>query len=190
MSNTLQAAALFLINTLFDLYLFILVIRIILVYVGANYFDPITQFIVKFTDFVVKPLRRFLPNIKRFELSSVVLLLVLQLIKFVIITNLAIGMPSITSLVLLAVGDTLKLIIQTFFYAILLQVILSWVQPYSPVSRVLNQFTSPIMNPLHRIIPTVGGMDITPIPALILLQLLNIIIVNPIMSLGLGVALA
>jgi YggT family protein len=94
------------------------------------------------------------------------------------------GIFNFSGVLILAVGDTLKLVIQTFFYAILLQVVLSWVQPASNANYVLMQFTSPIMRPLHRIVPNVGGFDITPIPALLLLQLLQIVIVSPVMSMG------
>ena len=96
------------------------------------------------------------------------------------------GVFNFAGVLLLAVGDTLKLIIQTFFYAILVQVILTWVQPNSSANYLLMQFTSPIMRPLHRIIPNVGGFDITPIPALLLLQLLQIVVVTPVIAMGYG----
>lgn len=189
MSNSLHAALLFLINTVFDLYLFVLVVRIVLVYVRSNYFEPVTQFVVKLTDFLVTPLRRIIPNIGRFETASIILLLVLELIKFLLISSLSIGIPNILGLFILAFADAIKIILTTFFYAIILQAIISWFQPYSPVGRVLNQFTAPIMQPLRRIIPTVGGIDITPIPAIILIQLTIMLLVDPLMVLGVSVAL-
>ena len=188
MSDTIRAALLFLINTVFDLYLFIVVIRIILAWVGANYFDPVTQFVTKCTNFIVKPLRYLLPNFRKLETASVVLLLVLEIIKFLLIALLSFGFPHILGLVILAFADSIKLLLLTFFYAILLQAILSWVQPQAPMNRVLYQFNSPIMAPLQRVIPLISGIDISPIPALIILQLLIIILVNPLMGLGLGLA--
>ncbi|OGT37740.1 MAG: hypothetical protein A3F11_00975 [Gammaproteobacteria bacterium RIFCSPHIGHO2_12_FULL_37_14] len=189
MSNTLNSALLFLVKTLFDLYLTLLVIRIILVYVKANYFDPITQFVVKLTDFPVKPLRRLIPNIRNLELSSIVLTFTLEVIKFVLLSFITYMSSTFLGLLLLALGDTLNLVIQLFFYAILLQAILTWVQPGSSFNRLLYQFTSPVMQPFQRIIPPLGGIDISPIPALITLQLLNIILVNPLMSAGFGASL-
>ncbi|OGT44124.1 MAG: hypothetical protein A3F42_04180 [Gammaproteobacteria bacterium RIFCSPHIGHO2_12_FULL_37_34] len=189
MSNTLNSGLLFLIKTLFDLYLTVLVIRIILVYVKANYFDPITQFVVKLTDFLVKPLRRILPTIRNFELSSIVLTLILEIIKFVLLAMLAFGAPNFVGLLLLALGDTLNLIIQIFFYAILIQAVLTWVQPGSWLNHLLYQFTAPVMQPFQRITPRIGGIDISPIPALITLQLLNIILVAPLMAAGFGTSL-
>lgn len=186
MSDTFVAAFRFLITTLFDLYLFVLMLRVILAYVGANYFDPITQFIIKLTDFAVKPLRRLIPNVRGVEVASLILIFALQLIKFFLIIFLTFGFPAILGLIILALGDTLKIVFEIFFYAILLQAIMSWIQPYSPANRLLYQITAPIMQPLRRVIPPVGGIDISPIPALIILQLLIIVIVYPLMRLGWG----
>lgn len=179
---------LFLINTIFDLFLFILVIRVILAWSGAHYFDPVTQFVVRVTDFLVKPLRRVIPNIKRIEMATLVLILAIELIKFSTIAMLSIGFPHFLGLLILAIADMGKLFIQTFFYAILIQALMSWVQPNSPINNVLYQVTAPIMRPLQRMIPLIGGMDITPIPAMILLQFALIVFVNPCMSLGLALA--
>lgn len=189
MPNALNSGLLFLIKTLFDLYLAILVVRIILVYVRANYFDPITQFVIKLTDFIVKPLRRILPNFRNIEIASILLTLVIQLIKYLLLSMIAFGAPSLVGLFMLAIGDTLNLIIQIFFYAILIQAVLTWVQPDSWFNRFLYQFTAPIMYPFQRIIPPIGGVDISPIPALITLQLLSIILVNPLMAAGFGTSL-
>ncbi|OGT57413.1 MAG: hypothetical protein A3F14_06120 [Gammaproteobacteria bacterium RIFCSPHIGHO2_12_FULL_43_28] len=190
MSDAVNASLLFLINTLFDLYLFVLIIRLILAYVGSNYYEPITQFIVKITDPVVKPLRRFIPNYRHIEISTILIIIALEMIKFGIISSLTFGFPNLLGLFLLAIGDACKLLIQTFFYAILLQAILSWIQPQAPVNSVLIQFNSPIMRPIQRIIPLVGGVDITPIPALILLQLVSIALINPLMAVALNIAIS
>ena len=189
MPESFNAALLFLINTVFDLYLFILVVRMVLVYVGSNYYDPITQFIVKLTDFIVKPLRRFIPNIRRAEIVTLILIILLEVIKFLLISTLSFGFPNFLGIILLAMGDILKLFISTFFYAILLQALMSWIQPASPMNRVLYQFTSPIMYPLQRVVPLVNGIDLSPIPALLGLQLIIILLVNPLMALGLATAL-
>jgi YggT family protein len=187
MSSAIHAGLFFLVNTVFDIYLFILSLRLVLVFVGSNYFDPMTQFVIKLTQFIVNPVRRVIPNIGRFESASIVIILVLSIIKFFLLSIIGVGMPNIFGLILLSFADLLKFIIQIFFYAILLQVILTWIQPYSPINRVLNLITSPIMQPLRRYIPPVGGFDITPIPALIILQLCLILIVNPLMEFGWGI---
>lgn len=179
-------ALLFLINTLFDLYLFVLILRALLAFAGVNYFDPITQLIIRLTAFIVHPLRRILPNYRRIEISTLIIILALELIKYTIISLLNFNTVSLTGLLILSFADTLKLILQTFFYAIILQALLSWVQPHSPLNVLLYKINAPIMRPMQRVIPSVGGIDITPIPVMILLQLLMIMIVNPLLSTGLA----
>lgn len=190
MSEALRAALLFLVTTVFNLYLFMLIIRVILVWIGANYYEPVTQFIVKVTDFIVKPLRNLIPNYRGIEFSSLVIILALEIIKFLIISLLSFGFPNIFGLIILAIADSIKLLLEAFFYAILLQAILTWIQPGAPINYLLARFTAPIMNPIRRVIPPIAGVDISPIPALIILQLLIILIVNSLMGIGLGVAFA
>jgi YggT family protein len=189
MSDVISAALLFLINTVFDLYVYLLAIRVILVWVGANYFDPFTQLVVKFTDVVVKPLRRYVPTVRRVEIASIIIILLIEILKFYADSFLSYVTPVFLGILLLALGDAIKIFLFVFFYAIVLQAILSWMQPYSDVNRLLALFTSPIMRPLHRVIPTVGGFDITPIPALILLQLLIMLCADPLMSTGMRLSL-
>lgn len=184
MPNNIYNALIFLIYTVFDFYLFILVIRIVLVWVKAYYYDPVTQFIAKLTDPIIKPLRRIIPNIGSIETSTVLLVIILAMLKFFLLSYLEFGMPNPLGLFVLAIGDSLKILLDSFFFAILFQAIMSWVSVNSNINRVLYQYTAPIMTPLHRIIPLVGGIDITPIPALILLKLIVILLIQPIISVG------
>ena len=186
MFNAMNSGLLFLISTVFDLFIFLLIVRLILVWSGASYFDPFTQLIVKLTDFVIKPLRRIVPNIRRYESASFLLIILLDTIKFFIICTITFGFPNLVGILIMAAGDVIKGIMQIFFYAIILQAILSWVQPQTPINHLLMQVTAPMMQPLRRIIPRINGIDITPIPALIILQLLIIIIASPIMAIGLA----
>ena|SRR3990167_6757664 len=179
----------FLVTTIVDLYLFILVIRVVLAFAGANYYDPITQFVVRCTDFIIKPLRRIIPNVRGIEIATVTLIIVLEFIKFTIIAVLSYNAINLLGVLIIALADTLKLFLQTYFFAIFIQAILSWVQPGSPVNVLLYRVTAPIMRPIQRLVPSIGGMDISPILAMILLQLTIIVIVNPLMAVGLGVTL-
>lgn len=188
MPEALNAALLFVTTSIFDIYLFVLILRIILVWVRADYLNPLVQFVVRCTDFLIKPLRRIIPNVGKLETSTLCVLFGLEISKFFIIFLLTFGMPHLVGLLILAFEDIIKLIVQAFFYAIMLQVILSWVQPFSPLNRILLQFVSPIMRPIQRFVPPIAGIDISPIPALMLLQLMIIMIVNPLMAVGSGMA--
>lgn len=188
MTEPFSNALIFLIDTLFSLYILVLVIRFILVWIHADYFNPVVQFIIKMTNFLVKPTRRLLPNIGRIETATLLWIIVLQAVKFGLIATIGGGFD-FAAILLLSLGDSIKLFVQTFFYAIIAQAILSWIQPHSPVNYILYQFTSPIMRPIQRLVPPIGGVDISPIPALILLQLILIMIVNPLLLTGWRMAL-
>lgn len=177
MSGSLNDAGLFLVTTLFDLYLFVLCGRLLLAWVRADYFNPVTRFVIKLTDPVITRLRRILPNRRNLEISTLVFILFLEIIKLLLVSLLFDTMPNATALLFLTLAGTLKLILSTFFYAILFHAILSWVQPgYSPVGQLLSQLSSPILRPLQRAIPPVAGFDLTPLFALIILQLVMILL--------------
>jgi YggT family protein len=185
MPNPINNASLFLINTLFDLYLFVIIARIILAYVRVDYYNPLTQFIIKITQPVITPLRRKIPNIGNVETASIVFALLLEIIRFALIGFIVVGTANIVGILLLSAADILKTIINVFFYAIIIQAIMSWVQQgYNPMSQILMQVTAPIMRPLHRFIPPIGGIDISPIVALIGLQFLSILLINPLLATG------
>ncbi len=185
MPNPLSNAGEFLISTLFDLAIFVLLMRILLIVLHADYYNPISQVIIKLTKPVIEPLRRLLPNFRRIELASVLVILALEMIKFLLLGLLVVGFPNPVGLTLLAVADALRSLINIFFYAIIIQAIMSWVNTgYSPIAQILSKMTTPITKPFQRIIPPLGGMDISPIPAMISLQLLLILLISPLFAMG------
>lgn len=187
--NAISSGLLYLISTTFNIYLFILIARLLLAYSGAHYFNPVTQLIITLTDFLVKPIRRFIPNVKGIELSTVVIILLIEMLKYIILFSLTVHFPNLLGVIIISIADLLNIICNTLFYAILLQALLSWIQPVSPLNQILATLTSPIIKPLRRFIPLVNGFDITPIPALIILQLINIVLISPIALLGHRLAL-
>jgi YggT family protein len=188
MPTPFETAGLFLVNVIFDLYLLVLMIRLLLCWANANYFNPITHLVLKLTQPIVGPLRRIIPNIRKLETSTLVIILLLEMIKYLLIGLLLFGLPtSFLGLLCLALTDALKVLFDTFFYAILLQAILSWVQMgYSPISQLMMQITAPVIRPFRRLIPPVGGFDLSPIPALILLQLISILLIRPLLTITTG----
>ncbi|OGT55947.1 MAG: hypothetical protein A3F43_02795 [Gammaproteobacteria bacterium RIFCSPHIGHO2_12_FULL_42_10] len=186
MPETIRIALVFLINTLLNLYLFVLMLRAMLELVRANYFNPLTQFSVRLTHHLIDPIRRRLPNFYNIETASVVVIFAIAMIKFFLIALINGELPHVGGISILALSDMLALIIQILTYAILIQAVLSFVQPYSPLVSTLSLLASPIMQPLRRFIPPIAGLDITPIPALIFLQLLSMLLINPLMTLGQG----
>jgi YggT family protein len=185
MGSPINNAGIFLVTTVFDLYIFVLMLRLVLVALRVDYFNPVSQTIIKLTQPLIGPLRRSIPNYKHIELASVVVLLLLEALKFMLVGMILAGLPNPVGLFVLAVADSLKSLVNIFFYAIIVQAIMSWVSSsHSPITHVIHKITAPIMRPFQRLLPPVGGMDISPIPAIISLQLVTILLITPLLAEG------
>lgn len=192
MINPLDSAGLFLVQTLFDLYIFVVMLRIVLQWVNADFRNPLFQTVAKFTNAPLKPIRRIIPVIHGIDFAAIFLLLALEVIKLSLLVWLQIGgIPKFSGLVVLAFAELLSQLINIFFYAIIGSAILSWVSPLSqgPLVEVLWRLTEPLMRPVRRFMPTVGGFDITPIPVLLVLKLITIVIVQPLIQIGVALAM-
>ncbi len=176
--NSGTQALIFLIQTLFNLYLTVLLVRLMLQAVHADYFNPISQAIVRLTDPVLRPIRRLLPNRGRMDWGNLLFMFVLQMVKLVLLLAL-IGQPfSLAPLVLQAVVELVRLAFNTLFFAIIIRAVFSFVDPYGqhPLARVLGQITEPVLGPARRLIPPIGGLDLSPLVVLIAMQLLMILL--------------
>lgn len=168
----------FLIDTLLGIYIAVLLLRFLLQQFGADYYNPIAQFIVKVTQPVVGIARRFIPSYRKVDLATLILVLLFIAIKITLVTSLRGGTFSIPSILIISVYDFISLAFDIFIFAIFLQAILSWVNPdpHNPVSSILYSLTSPILQPVKRMLPDMGGIDISPIFALIALMFLKRVI--------------
>ena len=168
-------AAIFIIQTLGSLYLLIVLMRFILQLVRANFYNPLCQFVVKATQPLLKPLRRVIPSLFGLDMSSLVLALLLQILLFVVILMLN-GYQAFTVLLLpWALIGIFSLFLKIIFWSMIISVILSWVAPgsRSPGAELVAQITEPVLAPFRRLIPNLGGLDISPIFAFIAIQLLQ-----------------
>lgn len=174
----------FLLTTVFNLLTLLFLLRFFLQLFKAPFNNPLTYMVVSLTDFAVKPARRIIPSLGKIDLSTLVLALITQfLLQFSLLwlrdlPLSIVGNAVWVSLIGSAFLGIFRTALDVFFYAILLQVILSWVNPQSPISGVLNSLTKPILAPIQRILPVASGMDFSPIVALILIQMLNISVVR------------
>lgn len=159
----------FLIDTVFSIYIAIMLLRFILQQVGADFYNPISQFIVRFTQPLVSVARGFIPSIRKIDTATLALVLALIIIKLVILFSIA-GYP-ISGLQLLIKGlyDLVSLTFDIFIVALFVQAILSWVNPdpHNPVNRLLYHLTLPILRPIRKYIPPIGGIDLSTLVALI-----------------------
>ncbi|MDX1432112.1 MAG: YggT family protein [Gammaproteobacteria bacterium] len=184
--NYVGNAATFLIGTLFFLYILIVMLRFLLQLVRADFYNPVSQFLVKATQPPLSVLRRIVPGLAGIDLSSVVLMLALKFIELWLIFEILGRAPGVGGLLVLSIAELLALLINVFVFSILIQVIISWINPgsYNPVMSLLHSLNEPLLAPARRIIPPISGLDLSPIAVLIGLQLVSILLVAPIRDMG------
>ncbi|MFU8896787.1 MAG: YggT family protein [Gammaproteobacteria bacterium] len=178
----MNAALFFVIKTLLDLYLIAFILRFLLQWARADFHNPLSQFILRITDPAVRPLRRLVPGWRGFDLSPLVALFLLQLVVTATLSFMATG--AVMSAGMLFYYALLRILVGTvrlYFFAILAHVILSWVSPghWNPLISVLHSLTQPVLRPVRRIIPPIGGLDLSPLFVLIGLQALLIMLRLP-----------
>ena len=169
----------FLIDTLFDLYIIVLMLRFLLQQVRADYYNPVSQFIVKATSPVVMPVRRIVPGFGGIDVATVLLIIAFICVKVVLVSALQGFDVSLAGLLLYSVHEFLTLAINVFMFAIIIQAILSWVNPdpYNPVYSLLSSITAPLLRPVQRMMPSMGGLDLSPMVVLIGLMFLKRLVI-------------
>jgi YggT family protein len=182
----LNTAAVYILQTLGSMYLLIVLMRFILQLVHANFYNPLCQFIVRATQPLLKPLRRIIPGFGGLDIASLVLAIVLQFILIALTLLLTYGfmVNPLQMLIWSLIGIT-ALFLKVFFFALIISVILSWVAQGSsnPGVELVNQVCEPVLAPLRRILPNLGGLDISPIFAFLALKLIDMLVIQNLMVL-------
>ena len=181
-----QAGA-FLVEVIFGLYIIALLLRFLLARVRADFYNPFSQFIVRLTDPPLKPLRRVIPGVMGIDWALITLLIVTQALEIGLIAWLFAGrIPAPMGLTALTFAHLLKTLIYVYIFIIIVQVIISWVNPgaYNPLTVIMHQLSEPVLTPVRRLIPPAGGFDWSPLVAMIILNLALILLVSPLMDLG------
>ena len=171
-------ALLFLVDTVFGLFVVALLLRFYLQWVRASYRNPLSQFLQALTDFMVRPARRVVPGLWGLDLATFVLAWLVQLLELIIVLQIqgrgfgdsagaTLAMLALLALVLLA-----KITLYILMVVVIVQVVLSWVNPHSPLMPLLNNMTRPLLRPFQRRIPPIGNVDLSPLFALVVIQLL------------------
>lgn len=171
-------AFLFLIDTFIDIYCYIVFARFLLQVVRADFYNPVSQFVLKATNPILIPLRRIVPGFGGLDMASLSLVLLLQIIKILCLAFFLLGaLPPFLNLTIASFLSTAGFVIDFFFFAIFLQVILSWISQgnHNPLAALLDQITSPVMSPIRRIIPPMGGLDLSPMVVLLGIQFIKIL---------------
>nr|CAA6829272.1 MAG: Integral membrane protein YggT, involved in response to extracytoplasmic stress (osmotic shock) [uncultured Thiotrichaceae bacterium] len=175
----LQNIAVFLISALFSLYIGAVLVRFLLAYARADFHNPYSQALVKVTNPVLVPLRRFIPAIGKVDTSSLVLAFILKLIGGVLITGILGKGLDLTYLLPAAVVDVVRSLIWIYMVAMIVQAVMSWLGDThgNPIASLLHSLTAPILRPIRKVVPMLGMIDLSPLVAILALQVCLMVLV-------------
>lgn len=174
----MQQALTFIVGTISQLYLFVVLLRLWLPWLRADFRNPIAQGILRLTSPLVIPVRRFVPPVGRLDTATVIVAFVLQYLTILVILLINGSMAGILPIAITALLDLVILSCRLFTFAIIIHIVLSWVAPgtYNPATALIAMLVEPVLRPFRRVVPSLGGLDISPIFAIILLQALSIVL--------------
>jgi YggT family protein len=176
----MQDALIFIFRSLLDLYIICFVLRLLLQWVRADFRNPLSQFILRVTDPLVIPVRRLVPAIGSLDTATLLIAVIIQLIATAILVNVAcVGDTDIIQLVGIALVRLLQLSLRIYLFVVLIYVILSWVAPggsYNPAANLLASLVEPVLAPVRRLVPTIGGLDLSALFVLIGIQALSMLL--------------
>ncbi|MBD3816416.1 MAG: YggT family protein, partial [Halothiobacillus sp.] len=161
----------------------VVMVRYFLQLFHANFFNPITQSLVKLTNPVLSPLRNVLPKSRRHDFASLLVTLVLIVLMVWVLGMMSVGRVSVAALIFNSLYFAFLLVTDLFFWTILMRAIASWIgNGRSPGVALLEDLTDPILQPVQKILPPLGGIDLSPLAVLIAIQVLQIFVGNLLMG--------
>jgi len=190
--NALSDIVAYLLQTVLNLALLAILLRFLLQLVRADFYNPVSQFLAKVTNPLVLPVRRVIPAYRGLDLSTLLLALLLQMAAIVALLALnGLGPPGVLTLLVWSVLGIVGLLMNIYFFALLAMIILSWIAPGGrhPALLLLFQLTEPVMAPFRRMLPSMGGIDFSPILVFILINVIQIALGHMAAAAGLPAAL-
>lgn len=179
--NSVTEVSIYLIQALSSLYLGIVLLRFLLQLCQANFYNPVSQFIVKATQLPLAPIRKAIPPFKNIDFASLIVALLIQIVAMELSLQIAGGgfIPLLTAVLWGAIGIA-SMLLNIFFYGLFAAIIVSWVMPHShhPAIALIWQLMEPVMAPVRKLLPSMGGIDLSPIFIFLLINVLRIVIGN------------
>ncbi len=164
----------FLVSTLFDLYLMVAVLRVWMQLVRADFYNPVSQFVVKATNPILVPLRKVIPGLGGLDLAGFLLVFLVATAKVAALYLIYGQSIQVYSLLVGALFTVVGEVFQLIFWVTVIRAILSWIsQGYNPIEALLHQLTEPLLAPIRKIIPPIGGLDLSLLVFLIALQFIQ-----------------
>ena len=174
----LAQIATFLVDTVVAFFVLLLLARFHFQWLRVPFRNPVGEFVLATTSWLVMPARRVIPGLAGLDLASLLLAYALQCLAIWIKATIVGVEPALASVLGIAALDLLRYSLYILVFAVFVQVIFSWINPYAPMAPVFNAITAPFLRPLRRFIPPLGGVDLTPLVLLILIQILLIVLAH------------
>ena len=180
-SSYLTNPIVFLVQTLLGLYTAVILLRFLLQWVRADFYNPVSQFVVKVTTPVLGPFRQLIPGYAGMDMAALVVAWLIKSIELAIVALIVLPQVNPLGALAWAVPELVNLAINILIFAVLIRVLLSWFNPdpYHPVAGLLESLTEPVMGPARRLLPPVGGLDLSPVMVMIGLVLLKMLLIPP-----------
>lgn len=180
-SSYLTNPIIFLVQTLLGLCAAVVLLRFLLQWVRADFYNPVSQFVVKVTTPVLRPFRRLVPGYAGMDLAALVVAWLVKSLELAIVVLILLPQVNPLGALAWALPELVNLTINIFIFAVLVRIVLSWLNPdpYHPMAGLLGSLTEPIMGPARRLLPPIGGLDLSPILVMIGLTLLQMLLVPP-----------
>ncbi len=184
--NYLVEAGVLLIEVIFGIASGLFLFRVLLQLVGANFYNPICQFVYKATNPILMPLRKLLPPRGRIDFAGMLVALLIQTLKMLVLILLLGAGLTLPSLLLFGVVELLAQLLNIYFLLILARAVLSFVgvDRRHPALPLLAQLTEPVLGPVRRRLPPMGAFDLSPMLVILAILLARLLIVAPLTDLG------
>lgn len=182
-------ALLFLISTIFGFYLFALLLRFLFGLVRADFYNPLSVAVVKLTNPLLLPMRRLIPGYGGWDWAIILALLAVQFLEITILGLVQGRIYGFFGTIIWGIAELCGRTINIFIFSVLIDAILSWIHPGpTPIEHLLYRLNYPLINPIRRRMPS-GGLDLSPLVVIILLQLISLLLLTPLQDLGRALAL-
>jgi len=168
----------------------LIVLRVLLQWVRANFYNPICQFLYKATNPVLMPLRKIVPSWRNLDIAGIALAWVVTALKLVLLYATLGEALGVLGLIVLSLADLIDFVLLLYIVLILARVVISFVgaDSYHPIVPLVMQLTEPVLKPIRRVLPSVSGIDFSPMVALLAITLARVLIAKPLLDLGVSLA--